>query len=97
MSRLLCLPALFALALTARADILSGPKAGEKVADFKVFGVVGLIEGKEGSYVRERKDAPTVYVFIQQEHWSRPMAGSSRSWTPRARRRTTRRPSWPSG
>lgn len=74
MSRLLCLPALFALALTARADVVSGPKAGEKVADFKVFGVVGLIEGKEGSYVAERKDAPTVYVFVQQEHWSRPMA-----------------------
>jgi hypothetical protein len=74
MSRLLCVCALFALPLAARADIASGPKAGDKVEDFKVFGVVGSIEGKEGSYVGERKGEPTVFVFVQQEHWSRPMA-----------------------
>jgi hypothetical protein len=56
------------------ADVESGPKAGEKVEDFNVFGVFGPIEGMEVSYVKERKDEPTVFVFIQQEHWDRPMA-----------------------
>ena len=74
MNRLLCVPALLALALVARAEVASGPKAGDKVEDFKAFGVVGAIEGKEGSYVAERKGEPTVFVFVQQEHWSRPMA-----------------------
>jgi hypothetical protein len=57
-----------------RADITSGPKEGEKLEDFKVFGVVGPVEGKEVSYLQERKDDVTVYAFVQQEHWSRPMA-----------------------
>jgi hypothetical protein len=74
MNRLLCVSAMLVLALALRADITSGPKAGDKVEDFKVFGVVGAIEGKEGSYVQDRKGEPTVYVFVQQEHWSRPMA-----------------------
>jgi hypothetical protein len=74
MKRLLCVPAVLALSLIVRADIASGPKVGDKVEDFKAFGVVGAIEGKEGSYVATRKDDPTVYVFVQQEHWSRPMA-----------------------
>src|SRR5262249_39642097 len=66
--------AVLAAALVARADISSGPKAGEKVEDFKVYGVVGAIENKEGSYVKDRKDDPTVYVFVQHEHFNRPMA-----------------------
>jgi hypothetical protein len=74
MSRLLCVPALMALTLVTRAEVTSGPKAGDKVEDFKAFGVVGSIEGKEGSYVQDRKGEPTVFVFVQQEHWSRPMA-----------------------
>jgi hypothetical protein len=53
MNRLLTLPALLALALVARADVTSGPKAGDKVEDFQAFGVVGSIEGKEGSYVAD--------------------------------------------
>ena len=73
MIRFLCLAAL-ALTTTARADVTSGPKVGDKLEDFKVFGVVGSIEGKEGSYVNDRKDEPAVYVFVQQAHWSRPMA-----------------------
>src|SRR5262249_10639104 len=38
------------------------------------FGVTGTVEGKDVSYVKERKDEPTVYLFVQQEHFSRPMA-----------------------
>jgi hypothetical protein len=64
---------LFASALT-HADITSGPAAGEAVKDLKVFGVVGPIEGKEADFVKERKDAPTVYAFVQSQFWDRPMA-----------------------
>src|SRR3954465_10934375 len=74
MKRLLCVLVVAACVVAARADVASGPKAGDKVEDFKAFGVVGAIEGKEGSYVAERKGEPTVFVFVQQEHWSRPMA-----------------------
>jgi hypothetical protein len=74
MSRLLCVPALMAFSLVVRGDVTSGPKVGDKVEDFKAFGVVGSIEGKEGSYVAERKGEPTVFVFVQQQHWDRPMA-----------------------
>ena len=70
----LCSATLLALALAARADVSSGPKAGEKVEDFKAFGAVGLFEGKEGNYVADRKGEPTVFVFVQHEHFSRPMA-----------------------
>jgi len=74
MTRLLCVVALVGPGLVARADVTSGPKAGDKVEDFKAYGVVGAIEGKEGSYVQERKGEPTVFVFVQQAHWTRPMA-----------------------
>lgn len=74
MCRLHCALLLFSMPLIARADITSGPKAGEKPEDFKAYGVVGILESKEGSYLKERKDEPTVFVFVQQEHWSRPMA-----------------------
>jgi hypothetical protein len=74
MKRLICVACVLVLPWIVRGDVTSGPKAGDKVEDFKAFGVVGAIEGKEGSYVKERKDEPTVYVFVQQENWDRPMA-----------------------
>jgi hypothetical protein len=74
MKRLFSAAVLLSLTLAVRADVTSGPKVGEMIEDFKAFGTVGLFEGKEGSYVKERKDEPTVYVFVQHEHWGRPMA-----------------------
>lgn len=74
MKRLLLASVFMVLGTFAYADVSSGPKAGEKVEDFKVHGVVGALDNKEGSYVQERKEEPTVYVFVQQEHWGRPMA-----------------------
>jgi hypothetical protein len=71
---LLCISVLLACSMVARADVSSGPKAGDKVEDFRAFGAVGLFEGKEGSYVAERKGDPTVFVFVQSEHFTRPMA-----------------------
>jgi hypothetical protein len=74
MNRLLCISLVLTLAVVVRADVTSGPKAGDKVEDFQAFGVVGSIEGKTGSYVQDRKGEPTVFVFVQQQHWDRPMA-----------------------
>jgi hypothetical protein len=53
----------------------SGPKAGEKVPSLKAFGVVGAVEGKEADFARERKDAPTIYVFVQAEDGGIPVGG----------------------
>jgi hypothetical protein len=64
---------LAALSVTAQ-DIESGPKAGETVMALKAFGLVGPVEGKEADLTAERKDAPTVYVFVQSEHFGRPTA-----------------------
>lgn len=57
----------------ARADVESGPKAGEKAAELKAFGVVGKVEGKEADFAKERADLPTVYLFVNAEKFSRPM------------------------
>jgi hypothetical protein len=56
----------------AAAD--SGPKPGEKVEPFTVFGVVGPVEDQEADFVADRKDAPTIYLFIQHAKFDRPMA-----------------------
>jgi hypothetical protein len=58
----------------AWADVESGPKAGEKIGELKAFGVVGTVEGKEADYAIERKDSPTVYMFVNAANFSRPMA-----------------------
>jgi hypothetical protein len=57
------------------ADVESGPKAGEKVAELKVFGVVGTVEGKEVDFAAERKDAPTIYVFVSAAEGGIPAGG----------------------
>ena len=74
MTRILFAVALIFTPAAARADVESGPKAGEKVPELKVFAVIGPVENKEVDYAAERKDAPTVYLFVQTEHWSRPVA-----------------------
>src|SRR5262245_60157951 len=62
------------VAAPALADIESGPAVGDKVAALKVFAVVGEHENKDVDYAAERKDKPTIYVFIQADKWDRPMA-----------------------
>ncbi len=62
------------LATAAAQDIESGPKAGEKIVALKAFGLVGAVEGKEADFAADRKDAPTVYLFVQSEYFSRPTA-----------------------
>lgn len=69
-SLLLFLPAIVTVA--TRDEVQSGPAAGAKVAACKVFDVTGLHKGSEVDYAAERKDKPTVYIFINE--WDRPVA-----------------------
>jgi len=62
-------------ATAARADVESGPKAGEKIPALKAFGVVGSVENKEADFAAARKDAPTVYVFVAAEGGGIPVGG----------------------
>lgn len=74
MTRLLLNLAAVTLATgVAAADVESGPKAGEKVTELKVHVVSGTSEGKEIDYAADRKDAPTVYLFVNAERFSRPI------------------------
>lgn len=75
MTRFLCVAVAASLiASDVSAEVESGPKAGEKIEPLKAFGVVGTVEGKEADFAAERKDAPTVYLFVKPGSWSRPMA-----------------------
>jgi hypothetical protein len=74
MNRFLGLVLLLVGTSWAVADVESGPKAGEKASEFKVFAVTGEVENKEVNFIKDRKDEPTIYYFVQKEHWSRPMA-----------------------
>src|SRR5580698_7131440 len=66
---------MLALTLSVRAADESGPKAGEKVSELKAFGVVGSVEGKESDYTKERKDAPTIYIFVNATEGGIPVGG----------------------
>jgi hypothetical protein len=68
------LAALVATIGASAQDVESGPKAGEKVAALKAYGLVGPVEGKEADFAAERKGNPTVYLFVQSEHFGRPTA-----------------------
>jgi hypothetical protein len=57
----------------ARADVVSGPKEGEKIAPLKVYAVTGEPKDKEVEYAGLRKDKPTVYVFVSAKDFDRPM------------------------
>lgn len=56
------------------ADVTSGPGEGNAVEKFKVAVVAGESSGKELDFVTERKDKPTVFVFVLADKFSRPMA-----------------------
>jgi hypothetical protein len=57
------------------ADVPSGPKAGTPLPALKAYGVVGLVEGKEVDFVKQRRDAITVYVFVPAEENGIPKGG----------------------
>jgi len=58
----------------AIADVTSGPDKGTAVAPLKVYAATGTHEGKELDIAAERKDNATIYVFIPNDKWDRPMA-----------------------
>jgi len=58
-----------------RADDESGPKSGEKLAPLKAFGVVGPVENKEANFTAERKDAPTIFLFVAAREGGIPEGG----------------------
>jgi hypothetical protein len=65
---------LFLSSAAARADDLtSGPEKGAKVPALKVYDVTGENKEKDVDYAAERKDKPTVYLFINAEKFDRPM------------------------
>ena len=74
MKALLAVCAAFGFAALAGADE-SGPKAGEKVPTLKAFGVTGAVEGKEADFAADRKDAPTIYIFVQAAENGLPVGG----------------------
>ena len=57
----------------ARAETVSGPKEGDKVAALTVYAVTGEPKDKEVEYTGLRKDKPTVYVFVSAKDFGRPM------------------------
>lgn len=75
MKALFAVCAVFAFAPLVGAADESGPKAGEKAPALKVFGVVGKVEGKEADFVADRKDKPTIYVFVQAMEGGIPVGG----------------------
>ena len=73
MRTILALTILAVTASAARAQVESGPKAGDKVAALKVFAVTGEPKEKDVDYADLRKEKPTIYLFVQSENWGRPM------------------------
>ncbi len=70
---LLVLPLLL-VALSARADdVASGPATGANVPAAKVFDATGPHKDKQVDYAADRKDKPTIYLFIQSDKFDRPM------------------------
>src|SRR5262245_29332005 len=55
------------------AQVASGPAAGDPVKPLKVFAVVGDVKDKDVDFAAERKDKPTLYVFVQADKFDRPM------------------------
>jgi hypothetical protein len=73
LGRWLGLPVLLLLTMSLKAsDVQSGPAVGDKVAPLKVFDATGAHKDKEVDYAAERKDKPTVYLFVNE--WNRPTA-----------------------
>jgi hypothetical protein len=71
---LLCAALLAGPARCGWAQMASGPNVGATVKGFKVLAATGEKVGNEVDFVAERKDRPTVYLFVQAENWSRPVA-----------------------
>src|SRR5262245_11128705 len=75
MNKVLSVVAVLAAAAGAIGDDLkSGPAVGSKVADLKVVAATGPNAEKEVNVPALREGKPTVYLFVQSDHWDRPVA-----------------------
>jgi hypothetical protein len=72
-SLLAVLASLSVCAASVWAEPDSGPEAGSDVKEFKVFAATGEQSGKEFDFTAERGDKPTIFVFVQQDKFSRPI------------------------
>jgi hypothetical protein len=54
-------------------DMVSGPDRGATVPALKVFDATGAHKDKEVDYAADRKEKPTVYLFINADKFDRPM------------------------
>lgn len=52
----------------------SGPAAKADVLALKVDAVAGLVTGETKNFAAERKDQPTIYLFVQADKFDRPIA-----------------------
>lgn len=57
-----------------RADVPSGPAVGHEVGELTVYGVTGDVQNEEVDFVAHREGKTTLYCFIPQEGWARPVA-----------------------
>ena len=54
--------------------VSQGAAEDTKAKPCKVFAVTGEFAGKEVDVLAERKEKPTVYLFVSAENWTRPIA-----------------------
>jgi len=54
-------------------DVESGPKVGDKVAGLKVYDATGENKDKTVDYAALRRDKATVYLFVGEGKWDRPV------------------------
>lgn len=59
---------------TLQAQVESGPSAGSKTEVLKAVAATGDAAGKEVDYASERKEKPTLFLFVQADKWDRPVA-----------------------
>ncbi len=50
----------------------TGLAPGAEVPELKVAAVAGVVSGEERNFAEDRKEKPTIYVFVQQETFGRP-------------------------
>jgi hypothetical protein len=54
-------------------DVVSGPDKGAPVPALSVYDATGGHKDKTVDYAAERKDKPTVYLFVRADRFDRPM------------------------
>lgn len=56
------------------AQLQSGPSVGNSVEALKAVAATGDAAGREVDFADERKQQPTIYIFIAADKWDRPVA-----------------------